>query len=116
MLLGQYEAAGAAAEEMRRTIPDELLRVQVPPMADWLEPFLPLGLHVLIRFGRWQELIATPLPDDQELYCVTTAMTHYARGVAFAATGRVADAEQERTSFQSAFDRIPESRRFQNNT
>jgi tetratricopeptide (TPR) repeat protein len=35
--------------------------------------------------------------------------------VAFAATGRVAEAEQERALFQAALDRIPDSRRFQNN-
>ncbi|HET8632433.1 MAG TPA: hypothetical protein VFL91_33825 [Thermomicrobiales bacterium] len=115
MLLGQYEVARDAAAEMRRTIPDELVRVPVPPMADWLEPFVPLGLHVLIRFGKWDELIATPPPDDQDLYCVTTAMTHYARGVAFAATGRVAEAERERDLFRAALGRVPESRYFQNN-
>ncbi len=115
MFLGQYEAAREAADEMRRTIPDALLRVQAPPMADWLEPFLPLGLHVLIRFGKWQEIVDTPLPDDQELYCVTTAMTHYARGVAFAATGRVAEAERERELFKAALGRVPETRYFQNN-
>ncbi|HEX5505760.1 MAG TPA: hypothetical protein VFW96_24295, partial [Thermomicrobiales bacterium] len=115
MLLGQEEAARDAAEEMRATIPEELLRVQVPPMADWLEPFVPLGLHVAIRFGKWQELIDTPLPEDQDLYCVTTAMTHYARGVAFAATGRVAEAERERELFRAALGRVPESRYFQNN-
>ncbi len=115
MYLGQYEVAWEAAEEMRRTIPEELLRVQVPPMGDWLEPYVPLGLHVLMRFGRWEELIATPLPEDQELYCVTTAMTHYARGVAFAATGRVAEAERERERFRAALGRVPETRYFQNN-
>lgn len=115
MFMGQYEVAREAADEMRRNIPDELLRVESPPMADWLEPFVPLGLHVLIRFGRWQELIETPLPDDPELYCVTTAMTHYARGVAYAATGRVAEAEQERDRFRAALDRVPETRYFQNN-
>ena len=115
MFLGQYEVALEAAEEMRRSIPEELLRVQVPPMADWLEPYVPLGLHVLMRFGKWQEIIETPLPDDRELYCVTTAMTHYARGVAFAATGRVAEAERERALFQAALARVPETRYFQNN-
>ncbi|HEU5326717.1 MAG TPA: hypothetical protein VFU78_01420 [Thermomicrobiales bacterium] len=115
MYLGQYEAARAAADEMLRTIPDELLRVPTPPMADWLEPFVPLGLHVLVRFGQWQELMETPLPADPDLYCVTTAMTHYARGVAFAATGRVAEAERERAGFQAALDRVPETRYFQNN-
>jgi tetratricopeptide (TPR) repeat protein len=115
MFLGQYEVAQEATDEMLGTIPEELLRVQVPPMADWLEPYVPLGLHVLIRFGRWQELIDLPLPDDRELYCVTTAMTHYAKGVAYAATGRVAEAERERADFRDALARVPETRYFQNN-
>ena len=33
-------------------------------MADWLEAFVPLRIHVLVRFGRWDDLIAEPLPDD----------------------------------------------------
>lgn len=115
MFMGNYEAAREAADEMLTTIPEELLRVQVPPMADWLEPYVPLGLHVLIRFGKWQEIIDTPLPDDQELYCVTTAMTHYAKGVAYAATGQVAPAERERALFLAALDRVPDTRYFQNN-
>ena len=44
-------------------------------MADWLEAFVPLRVHVLIRFGRWDDLIAEPLPEDLELYCATAA-TH----------------------------------------
>ena len=31
-------------------------------MADWLEGFVPMKMHVLIRFGRWQDIIDTPLP------------------------------------------------------
>lgn len=115
MFLGQYQAAREAADEMLGTMPDDLLRVQVPPMADWLEPYVPLGLHVLIRFGKWQELIETPLPEDRELYCVTTAMTHYARGVAYAATGQVDAAERERDAFRAALERVPKTRYFQNN-
>ncbi len=63
-------------------------------MADWLEGFVPMKMHVLIRFGRWDDIIAAPLPADQDLYCVTTAMTHYAKGVACAATGRIAEARR----------------------
>jgi tetratricopeptide (TPR) repeat protein len=84
-------------------------------MADWLEGFVPMKLHVLIRFGRWQEILDTPLPEDQELYCVTTAMTHYARGVAYAATSLIAEAEAERERFHEALARVPETRYFQNN-
>ena len=79
-------------------------------MADWLEGFVPMRLHVLVRFGRWDELIAMPLPADPELYSTTTAMTHYARGVALAATGQVAEAGAERERFAAAVDRVPESR------
>ena len=46
------------------TLPEELLQVEVPPMADWLEGFVPMKMHVLIRFGRWQEIIDEPLPRE----------------------------------------------------
>ena len=115
MFLGQYEAAMEAAEEMIERIPDELLRVEVPPMIDYLEGWLPMKMHVLIRFGKWQEIIDTPLPEDQEFFCVTTAMIHYAKTVALAATGRVDEAEREKTLFEAAVTRVPDTRRLQEN-
>jgi len=115
MFLGQSEVALQTADEVVATIPPELLRVQTPSMADWLEGFMPVKMHVLIRFGRWQEIIDTPLPADRELYCVTTAMIHYARGVALAATGRVDEAEAEQRRFLAAVGRVPDSRYLFNN-
>ena len=51
MFLGQYQTAMAAADELVSMLNDELLEVESPPMADWLEGFVPMRLHVLIRFG-----------------------------------------------------------------
>jgi len=85
-------------------------------MADWLEGFVPMKMHALIRFGRWDDIIAAPLPADQVLYCVTTAMMHYAKGVAHAATGRIAEAEEHRRQFAAAVGRVPASRTVFNNT
>ena len=116
MFLGQAQAALAAADRLAAAIPEELLRVQVPPMADWLEGFVPMRMHVLIRFGRWGDIIAAPLPEDPDLYCVTTAMTHYAKGVALAATGRVDEAGEQRRRFADAVGRVPASRTVFNNT
>jgi tetratricopeptide (TPR) repeat protein len=116
MFLGQSEVALQTADEVVATIPPELVEVEVPPMADWLEGFMPVKMHVLIRFGKWQEIIETPLPDNQALYCVTTAMIHYAKGVALAATGRVDEAEQQRESFRAAVSRVPETRYLFNNS
>jgi tetratricopeptide (TPR) repeat protein len=116
MFLGQLEAAREAADEMIATIPAELLEVQVPPMADWLEGFVSMKMHVLIRFGKWHEIIDATLPEDQELFCVTTAMMHYAKGVALAATGRVEEAEEQRRLFRAAVGRVPDTRYVFNNS
>ncbi|MCD7445596.1 hypothetical protein K4B79_46405 [Streptomyces lincolnensis] len=116
MFLGQSEVALETAAQLEASIPEELLRVQSPPMADWLEAFLAMRVHVLIRFGRWADILNRPLPADPDLYCVTTAMLHYARGVALSATGRVAEAEAERRLFHEAVARVPETRMLFNNT
>ena len=75
-----------------------------------------MRVHVLIRFGRWDELIAETLPADPELYCSTTATIHYGRGVAHAAKGQISQAVAEREAFSAAYARIPDSRYLFNNT
>jgi tetratricopeptide (TPR) repeat protein len=116
MFLGQYSTALAAADEMIATLPERLLRIESPPMADWLEGFVPMKMHALIRFGRWREIIDAPLPRDQSLFCTTTAMMHYAKAVANAATGYVSVAEKEASLFRAAVGRVPSTRYLFNNT
>jgi tetratricopeptide (TPR) repeat protein len=116
LFLGRSEIALRVAADLEASLPEELLRIEQPPMADYLEAFVPMRLHVLVRFGLWEEILALPLPRDRELYCTTTAMTHYARGVAYAATGRVEQAEAEREAFLAAASRVPDSRYLFNNT
>jgi tetratricopeptide (TPR) repeat protein len=112
MFLGQPEPALETAEELMETLPETALR----PLADWFESFIPMKQHVLIRFGRWQDILDQNLPEDAALYSVTTAMMRYARAVAFANTGAIEAAERERDLFFSARDRVPESRMLFNNT
>jgi tetratricopeptide (TPR) repeat protein len=116
MFLGQYGPAMAAAQELIDTTPEELLRIPSPPMADFVEGYLPMKQHVLIRFGKWREIIAQELPRDRELYCSTTAMMLYAQAVAHSALGHIAEAEAARAAFMEAKPRVPESRRVHNNT
>jgi tetratricopeptide (TPR) repeat protein len=115
MFAGQRATALEASRALADSIPEELLRVEVPPMADWLESFVPMRLHALVRFGLWEELIAEQLPEDRGLYCVTTALTHYAKGVAHAALQHVSEAEREREAFSAALARVPETRYLFNN-
>jgi len=116
MFLGQSEVALSTAARLADSIPDDLLRVESPPMADWLEGFLAMRVHVLIRFGRWQDILDLPMPADPALYCVTTAMLRYAKGVACAALGRVAEARAERELFLLAQAEVPATRMLFNNT
>src|SRR5919109_1540447 len=87
MFLGRSQVALRVAADLEAALPEELLRIEQPPMA-----------------------------ADPELYCTTTAMTHYAQGVAYAATGRTAEAEAARDAFLAAVRRVPESRYLFNNT
>jgi tetratricopeptide (TPR) repeat protein len=116
MFAGRRATALAAGEALAAALPESLLRVEVPPMADWLESFVGMRLHVLVRFGCWTQLIAEPLPADPQLYAVTTALTHYAKGVAYSASGQVAEAERQREAFMAAVSRVPDTRYLFNNT
>ena len=112
MFLGQPSVALEAAEELIATLPSDTLR----PMADWFEGFIPMKQHVLIRFGRWQDILDQELPEDEELYSVTIAMMRYARTVALANLHRTSEAEDEKALFYVALERVPESRMLFNNT
>jgi tetratricopeptide (TPR) repeat protein len=116
MFEGNSVIALQAADELAEQLTPELLAVESPPMADWLEAFVPLRSHVRVRFGRWDELISQPVPDDVGLYCTTAATIHYGRGVAHAAKGQLPQAYAEREAFSAAYARIPESRYLFNNT
>jgi tetratricopeptide (TPR) repeat protein len=116
MFLGQYRAAMEAAQELIDTTPEDLLRIPSPPMADFIEGYLPMKQHVMIRFGKWREIVAQELPRDRDLYCSTTAMMLYAQAVAHSALGHIREAEAAKAAFLEAKLRVPESRRVHNNT
>ncbi len=116
MFLGQFEPAWAAARELVTVTPEDFLRIDSPPFADYFEAYIAVWVHVLIRFGRWQQIIAEPLPEDSELFANLTATLHYAKGVAHAARGEVTEAEQQQTHFLAARDRMPPSRLLHNVT
>ncbi|KPM45074.1 hypothetical protein AK830_g1488 [Neonectria ditissima] len=116
MFAGRSRAALDTVARLEASIPESLLRVESPPMADWVEAFLTLRAHVLVRFGRWDDILGLDLPEDQDLYSTMTAMLHYAKGVAFAATGRVQAAQEQQGLFRRAVQRVQPSRTLFNNT
>src|SRR5207248_1317327 len=65
---------------------------------------------------KWREIIEAPLPSNPSLFCVTTAMLHYAKAVAHAATGNSPAAEEEARLFETAVASVPPTRYLFNNT
>ena len=116
MFLGQHRTAMEAADEVVAALPEALLRIESPPMADILEGYCGMKMHGFIRFGMWQEIIDEALPADPDLYRVTTALVLYAKAVACAATGDIPAAEAHRQRFEAARERVPETRLLFNNT
>ena len=116
MFLGQFYEALDAAERIIETTPEELLRIENPAMADWMEGYIAVKAHVYIRFGRWQNIIDHPLPEDSELYSMTTATWRYAKGIAHAVRGENELAKSEQKEFHEAVKRVPETRYLFNNS
>jgi len=69
------------------------------------EAYFSMPYEVLIRFGRWDEIVAEPdLPASMPF---SRAMRHAARGIAFAAKGDVASAQAEQSAFADATKAVP---------
>lgn len=115
MFSAQSKIALDTMTQLEASIPEELLLIQSPPMADYLEAFMGMRVEVLIRFGFWQEILALPLPSNQALYAVTTAMIHYAKAIAHSTHKNIPAAESQRDDFRSAVSRVPASRTLFNN-
>lgn len=110
MLGGKSKAALDATNRMEATITEEILRVETPRLANWMEFFKAVRVHVLIRFGMWDELKNLHPLEDKELYCVTNVMRHYGKAIAHAATGQIAEADKERELFKAASTIVPPTR------
>jgi tetratricopeptide (TPR) repeat protein len=110
MFDGQKTVAMKAAREMVEQVPLDVVRA----FPDFLDGFIAVPTHVMVRFGMWPELLAEPKPADDLL--VTTAFWHYGRTVALAALGRVDEAATEFAALKKAFDAVPESRQIGNNS
>ena len=84
-LAGKSAQAIEAAKRTAATTPVEVAK-QVP----FLEPYLYYPYLTLVTFGRWDDLLAMPLPPADLPY--SRAMGQYARGIALSARGRFTEA------------------------
>ncbi|OWK18604.1 hypothetical protein AJ88_07225 [Mesorhizobium amorphae CCBAU 01583] len=116
MFLGQHKPALWAADKVRSLVTRDVVSIpDRPKLTQTVEGYHAMKSHVQVRFGRWQEIIDEAMVGEPELYVLTTAMQHYAKGVAFATLRDFSAAERERERFHLHLSRIPPERRFLSN-
>lgn len=107
MLQGKSEESLEAARHAS-DLPTDFLR-QAPE----LQLVLVRPLSVMVRFARWDQILAEPAPPKGFDYA--TALWHHARGRAFAAKGAIPEAERERSQLQRIREHVPADERVMNN-
>ncbi|CAJ0551560.1 Ff.00g114900.m01.CDS01 [Fusarium sp. VM40] len=110
IMAGRFQVALEASRRLYDIITPELLSIQSPPLADWIESLLGTIAHTLVRFGRWEDILLLEIPTDQNLFVSTTAMIRYAKAIALAVLGRIDEAEAAQAVFEQARDVVPFSR------
>jgi tetratricopeptide (TPR) repeat protein len=96
---GNYAEARKAAE---------MLAAHVGPMVKDIPPlegFMTVPIAVEVRFQKWDQILAMPQPPAAMQ--TTTVFWHFARGMALAAKGKVAEAEAEHRIVSEAADKTP---------
>lgn len=91
---GRSRVAIDAARKVAASIPADAWR-EIP----LLHQFFVTPLYALTRFGMWEEILREPRPSADSLFW--TGIWHYARGLAFTATNRPAEASQELQALQA---------------
>lgn len=109
MMQGKSKLALEAAHQIVNKIPDEFLK-DFPLFADGFTAVVP---EVLVRFGRWEEVLAQPAPRGG--LPIATALWRFARATAFVALGKKSEARSEQRLFVEASRVVPKGAIFGNN-
>src|ERR1051325_783713 len=96
---GRLALARRSAEQLASNVSPHL---KAMPM---LEGFMITTPLVLVRFNRWDDVLKMPEPAQE--MTGTRAVWRWARAVAYAASGKTAEAETERKAFLEAEKAVP---------
>ncbi|MEQ9205909.1 MAG: hypothetical protein RLN78_00930 [Phycisphaerales bacterium] len=102
MMSGDFSTAIGAARDLENEMPEPALRA----FAGLVEGIMPSSLHVLIRFGKWEEILEQS--DYPEWRFMSRATWAYARSVACSALGRTEQAREEMAEFERRVALVPE--------
>jgi tetratricopeptide (TPR) repeat protein len=110
MMCGRSAQADRATREMLAAIPEEFVQAA----AIFIDGFYSMPYELHVRFGRWDAMLAEPAPRD--IFPLSRALWHYARGAAYAAKKDLENARREQKEFETRRAAIPAEAAFGNNS
>lgn len=110
MVQGRSEDAIRLARTMVAGIPEDFM-AEFPAVADGFTVFVP---KVLMRFGRWEEILQEPAPPEG--LPLAKALWHYTRTAALTSLDRIEEARAEQKQFRAAAAAVPDDAFFGNNS
>ena len=109
MMTGQSKLAITHIHAMVDGLPEDFLK----EFANYADGFIAMPLEVLLRFGRWDDVLAAP--ESADYLPFSRAFRHAARAIAYAAQGNVSSAREEQAAYLAAVKRVPAESNFGNN-
>jgi tetratricopeptide (TPR) repeat protein len=109
MMTGESALALKTIREMVADIPLPFFKENT-----WADSLMASPLEILMRFGKWDEILATP--EFPDFVPISRALQHYARAVSYVAKEDVANAQKEQALFMAAREKVSKEATVGNNT
>lgn len=100
-ILGGFEGKAMELARKLNNILSEEAFEEFPDLTAYLESYSALDIHVMVRFGRWQEILALAPPKNKRLMLFRAATTKFAKALAHANMGNLEEAKREANNFDS---------------
>ena len=101
MMQGRSREAIEAARAMIATLPEDWLKEN----AAVADGYMPIAIEALMRFGRWDDLLAEPRPPEH--FPIWRAKWRFARAIAYGAKGMTGEGRKEQALFREDLGKVP---------
>jgi tetratricopeptide (TPR) repeat protein len=101
MMTGQSDLAMKHVRALTAGLSKEFL----DEFGSMAEAYFAMPLEVMVRFGKWDDILAEPAPPDSRPFSYAFRLA--ARGIAFAAKGDTTAARKEQAAYLEAAKRVP---------
>ena len=100
-ILGGYETVAMELSKKLNQALSEQMFEEYSDLSAYLEAYSALDVHVLIRFGRWEQILELQSPKNKQLMLFRAASIKYGKALAHASLGNIKEAKKELNNLDS---------------